>query len=92
MDSVVKGKTYKSPRRKLVRLFEKSREQWKLKHHQAKADVKRLSSRIRFLEKSKGQWKSRVEELEAEVVRLKAKEQVLEQELESIEKKEALKR
>ena len=32
MDNTAKDKTYKSPLRKLVRFFEKSRNQWKAKH------------------------------------------------------------
>ena len=40
MQSAVKDKAYKSPVRKLARFFEKSRDQWKAKHHQAKANVK----------------------------------------------------
>jgi chromosome segregation ATPase len=89
MDNAAKDKTYKSPARKLVRFFEKSRDQWKSKHHKAKASVKRLNNRVRFLEKSKGQWKNRVQELEMEVARLKAREQALEQAVESLGKKES---
>ncbi len=89
MDNVAKDKTYKSPSKKLVRFFEKSRNQWKSKHHKAKSSIKRLNNRVRFLEKSKGQWKSRAQELEMEVARLKAKEQALEQAIESLEKKES---
>jgi len=92
MDSAAKGKTYKSPKRKLVRFFEKSRDQWKAKHHQAKANVKRLSNRIRFLEKSKGELKNQVQEQEQEIVRLKARERALEQVLENLEKKESRQR
>jgi len=88
MDSAAKDKTYKSPIRKLVRFFENSRDQWKAKHRQSKANVKRLNNRVRFLENSKGQIKKRVEGLETEVVRLKAREQALEQALELLEKKE----
>ena len=87
MDNAAKEKPYKSPARKLVRFFEKSRDQWKSKHHQAKANVKRLSNRICFLEKSKGQLKNRVQEQEKEIERLKARERALEQALENLEKK-----
>jgi peptidoglycan hydrolase CwlO-like protein len=37
MDNTSGNKTYTSPVRKLVRFFEKSRDQWKAKHHQLKA-------------------------------------------------------
>jgi len=87
MQSAVKDKAYKSPVRKLARFFEKSRDQWKAKHHQAKASVKRLKNRVRFLNQSKGHWKSRAQELEREVARLKAREQALEQAVEALKKK-----
>ncbi len=75
MKKAGKGKEYKSPQRKLVKFFEKSRDQWKSKCIEAKATVKRLKNRVRFLEKSKDQWKSRVKELEEELAQMKAKEQ-----------------
>lgn len=88
MDNAAKDKTYyKSPRRKLVRFFEKSRDQWKAKHQKSKANGKRLSNRVRFLEKSKAQWQQRMRELEQEVARLKAREQDLEEALQNLKKK-----
>ncbi len=65
------AKQYKSPRRKLVKFFEKSRDQWKRKCSDAKAMVKRQNNRIRFLEASKEQWKTKALELEKELARLK---------------------
>jgi hypothetical protein len=59
-------KTYKSPRRKLVRFFEKSRDQWKAKCLQAKAGAKGLKHRIRYLEQSKAQWKAKAKAKERE--------------------------
>ncbi|MBM3130865.1 MAG: hypothetical protein FJ009_19835 [Chloroflexi bacterium] len=50
-------KTYTSPQRKLLRFFEKSRNQWKTKCRDAKSKVKRLSERVRFLEESRDRWK-----------------------------------
>ena len=52
MDRTSGNKTYTSPTRKLVRFFEKSRDQWKAKHHQLKVALKRQENRVRFLEKS----------------------------------------
>ena len=63
---------YTSPPRKLIRFFEKSRDQWKAKCQRAKATVKRLENRVRFLEKSKAQWKSKAQALEKENAHLKA--------------------
>jgi len=87
MGEVQKGKSYKSPQRKLVTFFEKSRDQWKAKCSKAKIEVKRLKNRVRFLENSKEHWKSRVKELEAERVRVKAAKREKEEELEKLKKR-----
>jgi DNA repair ATPase RecN len=63
---------YKSPRRKLLRFFEKSRDKWKLKYREVKKVLKWLTNRIRFLERSKAEYKQRVEELQAQLAALKA--------------------
>ena len=67
-------KTYKSPIRKLVRFFEKSRDQWKGKCLEAKATAKGLKHRIRYLEQSKLEWKTKAKELEKELARMKAQQ------------------
>ena len=67
-------KRYKSPKRKLVTFFEKSRNQWKTKCIAAKATVKKLNNRLRYLEASKNEWKSKAIELEKELARIKALE------------------
>jgi chromosome segregation ATPase len=80
-------KTYKSPQRKLVKFFEKSRDSWKTKCREAKRTVKRLKNRIRFLQQSKDQWKSRVRELERELERLTGENESLTDELDGVKKK-----
>lgn len=87
MKEAQEGKSYKSPQRKLVKFFEKSRDRWKVKCREAKTEVKRLKNRVRFLEKSKEHWKSRVKELEGELAQMKAKEQEKEGELERLKKR-----
>jgi hypothetical protein len=67
-------KPYKSPRRKLVKFFEKSRNQWKTKCIDAKAVVKKLNNRLRYLEANKNEWKRKAIELEKELARIKALE------------------
>jgi hypothetical protein len=67
-------KIYKSPLRKLVRFFEKSRDQWKAKCLEAKATAKGLKHRIRYLEQSKEEWKTRAKELEKELARIRGQE------------------
>ena len=74
MSETQQGNEYKSPPRKLIKFFEKSRNQWKAKCLEAKKLIKQLKNRIRFLEKSKEEWKSRTKELEAELAQIKAKE------------------
>jgi hypothetical protein len=81
-----KDKHYKSPQRKLVRFFERSRDQWKEKCLEAKAVVKGLKNRSRFLDRSKGHWKSRVHAIEAELRRMKAHEQAMQEELDTLKK------
>jgi chaperonin cofactor prefoldin len=77
---------YKSPRRKLLRFFEKSRDKWKLKYREVKKVLQRLTNRIRFLERSKAEYKQRVEELQAQLAALGAHR------LEKEEANEALKK
>jgi chromosome segregation ATPase len=77
---------YKSPRHKLLRFFEKSRDQWRAKCTRAKATVKRLQNRVRFLEKSKTRLQHRVSELEADVKTLKHLLQEKDNELAQVKK------
>ena len=84
------GEGYKSPKHKLVRFFEKSRNQCKAKCLDANTVIKRLQNRIRFLEKSKDQLKHRVSELEADLNALNRLLQAKEHELEQLKKKRRL--
>jgi hypothetical protein len=77
---------YKSPQRKLVRFFARSRAQWKEKCLAAKALVKGLKNRERFLERSKDYWKSRVKALERELAQRRAQDQARQEELDAVQK------
>ena len=73
-----KNSDWKTPLRKLVRVFQTSRDQWKEKHAQAKAQCKYLSNQVRAVEKSREKWKQdakqaqlRVRELEKELAQAK---------------------
>jgi hypothetical protein len=57
MKSAKNDKVYKSPTRKLVRFFEKSRDNWKRKYKEAKKTIRYLKDRMRSLEKSRAYWK-----------------------------------
>lgn len=62
---------YKSPQRKLVRFFAKSRDQWKGKCRVAKAGLKTLKKKLQRGEARHQRWKSRVQALEDELARLR---------------------
>ncbi len=68
---VMEDGQYKSPVRKLLRFFERSRDGWKRKCKEAKVTVKRLANRVRSLEKSRDQWKERVARQREELGRLR---------------------
>jgi hypothetical protein len=77
--SETNAQDYKSPLRKLTEFFRKSRDGWKEKHHEAKAECKKLSNQVRAVEKSRQQWRERAEaqarraaELERELEALKS--------------------
>ena len=86
-DAQKREKIYKSPRRKLVRFFEKSRNQWKEKCREAKAGIRVLSNRVRFLEKGRERLKNQMRELRAELARMKSEERKREKEYEILKKK-----
>lgn len=68
------AKQFRSPQHKLVRFFERSRNQWKEKCREAKQRCKRLSNQVRAVEKSRERWRA---EAEAATKRLKEVEQLL---------------
>lgn len=86
MEPTVQPKTYKSPRRKLVKFFEKSRDQWKAKCREAKALVKRLKNRVRFLEHSRDRWKAKAAALDAELRHVNAAYTASQQEVAALKK------
>ncbi len=79
-------KIYKSPKRKLVRFFEKSRNKWKDKCQQAKYQIKLLRNKIRYLENNKTIYKERVKELEAKLHQMKNNEKQMVDEIERLKK------
>ena len=81
------AKTYKSPQHKLVRFFEKSRNQWKSKYRDAKMVMKRLQNRIRFLEKSKARDQHRIRELKSALQDMKIQVCVIKKELSDFKEK-----
>ena len=80
-------KTYKSPQRKLLNFFIKSRNGWKLKCREAKRTLKRVKNRLRYVNQSKERWKQRTRELEEECARLQQENHALHIEVDRLEKK-----
>jgi hypothetical protein len=81
-----KDRPYKSPQRKLVRFFARSRDQWKEQCLTAKALVKGLKNRGRFLARSKEYWKGRVKDLERELAQRRAQAQAMQEEIDALKK------
>jgi len=63
--------TFRSPQRKLVRFFLRSRDGWKRKCQRAKASVKRLTNGQRALERSRDRWKTLAKEQREELRKLR---------------------
>ena len=66
--------SYKSPVRKLVTFFERSRDGWKAKCRELKKQLKKEQNQVRAVERSRAAWRKkaedaarRVEELESEL-------------------------
>jgi uncharacterized protein YlxW (UPF0749 family) len=68
------AKRFKSPARKLVQFFEKSRNRWKAKYQQSKTTVKRLENNNRYLKKRNTQLKEKLKALESELNKMRATE------------------
>jgi hypothetical protein len=58
---------FKSPMRKLVKFFRKSRDSWKAKCLEAKTLNKRLATQVRAVEKSRAAWRRKAESAEREL-------------------------
>jgi predicted nuclease with TOPRIM domain len=79
--------TYKSPQRKLVKFFHKSRDQWKGKCREAKAELKQLKKKLHGVQARHQRWQSRVQALEGELAQLHEEKRALQQTAAAREKK-----
>jgi hypothetical protein len=68
---VMEDKAYRSPVRKLMQFFERSRDGWKRKRQEAKVVTRRLSNRVRKLEASRDLWKQRAKQQQQELRRFR---------------------
>jgi len=80
-------KTYSSPQRKLLKFFERSRNQWKAKAGVAKAVLKRLGTRVRRLERRNVDYQHQLAALQTQVAEWRAKHEETARELEALKKK-----
>jgi chromosome segregation ATPase len=81
------SKTYSSPQRKLVKFFERSRNQWKAKAGAAKTVLKRLGTRRRRLERSTADYQQQLVAMQGQVAEWQAKYAQMVRELEALKKK-----
>jgi chromosome segregation ATPase len=79
-------KTYSSPQRKLVKFFERSRDQWQAKARAAKPGLKRLGTRLRRLERSKAAYEHQLVALQTQLAEWQAKHAQTARELEELKK------
>ena len=84
----VEPTAYKSPQRKLVPFFAKSRDQWKAKCRDAKATLKQLKKKVQRGEVRKRRQQARLQALARAVAQLQAENQRLAEALAAGEKKE----
>jgi hypothetical protein len=82
-----KEKGYRSPQRKLVKFFERSRDRGKAKSRVAKTVLKRQGTRLRRLERSNVDSQHQLAALQTQVAEWRAKPEEAEQELRALKKK-----
>jgi len=73
--------SYKSPLRKLVTFFEKSRDNWKQKSLEHKKENRKLSKKLRVLEIAKKRWKDEAITLRKQLKNLEKSTDILENDL-----------
>jgi hypothetical protein len=84
----VEPKAYKSPQRKLVPFFARSRDQWKEKCRGVKATLKQLKKKVQRGDARQRRQQERLQALASEVVELQAENRRLAAALAAGEKKE----
>lgn len=77
---------FRSPRHKLLKFFEKSRNQWKTKCLEAKATLRQVKNRANWLARSRDSWKLRAHELKQRVRELEAETRRQQSEIATLKK------
>jgi hypothetical protein len=70
------GTTYKSRPKLLLEFFRRSRDKWKHKCQQAKADLKNARNSCRWMQHSRDQWKQQARQLQAELDTLREQQKI----------------
>lgn len=78
---IAPGKKYKSPKWKLIRFFEKSRDTWKKKAKDAKYQIKLLRKKVKYLEENKLKDKEHTKNLELQLKKMSEKERKMQEEI-----------
>lgn len=60
----------KSPVKKLLRFFQRSRNQWKAKHGVVKKECALLANQVRAVERSRAAWKAKAKEAQRKLAEL----------------------
>jgi chromosome segregation ATPase len=61
---------WKSPLRKLVRFFERSRDRWKEKYLALKHKCKLMANQLRAVERSRESWRQKAQQAQQELRRM----------------------
>ena len=61
---------FKSPTKKLLAFFEKSRDRWKAKHLHTKQLLKKEQNQVRAVQRSRDHWRAKAKQAEADKQRL----------------------
>lgn len=69
---------WKSPMRKLVAFFQRSRDGWKAKQQSLKVLLKKEQNQVRAVEQSRANWRVKAEAAQEQVARLSAELAALE--------------
>jgi chromosome segregation ATPase len=80
-------KKYKSPKSKLIKFFENSRDKWKKKAKDAKYQIKLLRKKIKYIEQKKKEYKKHSNNLEMQLQQMKDKEKRMQDEIDRLKKK-----
>ena len=68
----MESRTYSSPPHKLLSFFERSRDNWKSKHHDVKRLLKREQNQCRAVEKSRAKWRAKFRQAQQRIAQLEA--------------------